>query len=363
MVIALRKRRSAVTLDLGSGGTRVCQLAAGRGDLLRLEQLPHDDDTLAVSDVSAGQFRRWLGQGRFCGDHVSLVLSPPEVHFFPLRLPAQALQQPAERVEQALKWEVAQQSRSSPDQFELRYWTLPEGRGPSANVMAVVLPTPAAQRLCDQVERDGLSLRRVDVAPCALVRLARRLWTPAEHDVWGVLDLGLRQATLTVVVGTTPTYVRPVSVSAHQWTQRIASTFDVAYPVAEQIKREHGVGTHAGADETPAPPDAQGEDLARVCGAVLRDDLRALAQECARCFAYVLQGYPDHEPRQLFLAGGGGRLNGLPEALSQSLDMPVRPLDNRGTEGLSWAEPLTEVRVEPQTALVVGAALLDLEAS
>ncbi len=371
MLSVLTAKRSAVTFDIGAAGIRACQLQPRAGapavrDLLRVDRgLPEDpDETPAPPALDAPTLARLVGQGRFAGQDVALLISPPEVQFIPLKVPEPALRQSPERVQQALKWEVAQESRRAAHELEVRYWRLPPGPGQQSNVMAVLLPTAAALSWCDQLRNQRLSLSRIDVTPAALVRLAQQFWTPQPTDLWGVLDLGLRQSTLTVVVGQTPTYIRLLTVCAHQWTRQIARTFEISYSAAEQLKREHGVRPTG----QPAPSASDGrirsraDDVTGALSSVLRDSLRALAQEVTRCFSYMLHSYPEQSLQRLLLAGGAAQLRGLPELLRAELDIPVDLLASDPVAGApAWERPLAGTRVTPQSAAVIGAGLLDLE--
>lgn len=365
-------RRSAITFDLGAAGIRVCQLRQRGGeptlcDALQLEgMVSGEGEQPAAPAVDPAQLDRLIGRGSFAGRELTLVLSPPEVEFFPLRLPAQALAQTPDRIERALKWEVAQESRNSAEELEVRYWSLPVGRAGQNNVMAVVMPCQVALRWCSRLGSHGLTLRRIDVSPCALVRLSCRLWTPTEQDLWGVLDLGLRHSTLTVVVGTVPTYIRSLSVCAHHWTQQLAAAFEVSYPVAEQLKREHGVrATERGLRaSSPGGNLLQATDLPSALSSVLRKLLQRLAKEVGRCFSYVMQSYPDLSVRRLVLAGGGAGLGGLPAVFEAGLGVPVSTLaSGKGDQPPQWDHPLPNLRLEPLAAAALGGALCDLEAS
>lgn len=372
MVAWLCARRSAITFDLGAAGVRAMQLRR-HGQRLALRDALEFERTLtsapeqpAAPAVDFAQLGRMLGQAHFAGREVALLLSPPDVQFLPIRLPPQALTQAPERIEQALKWEVAQQSRHSTENIELRYWILPSGAGQQANVMAVVAAGELVLRWCDLLQQQGLTPRRMDVSPCALVRLGCCLWPPAEGDLWGVLDLGLRHSTLTVVVGRVPTYIRSLSVCAHHWTQKLSEAFEVPYATAERLKHEQSVQpTERGV--RPAAEGAnplQAEDLSGAFSGVLRDSLRALAQEVARCFSYVMHGFPETSVKRLLLAGGGARLAGLPAVLEAELDIPVSALAANDRSGSSAPEnPIGGIRVTPQAATALGGALLDLESS
>ena len=320
----------------------------------------------APPTVDPALLSRLIGQGRFVGRDVVLVLSPPEVQFYPLHLPDQAMAQPPQRIEQALKWEVAQESRSAAEDLEVRFWKLPRGRGQQANVMAVVMPAKTALQWCELLQRQHLTIRRIDVSPCALVRLARRMWTPADNDLWGVLDLGLRHSTLTVVVGEVPTYIRSISASAHQWTRQLAAAFEVGYPVAEQIKRAHTLQpTERGLRTAGSGRNLQqASDMSSAFSSVLREPLHALAQDVGRCFSYVMQSYPDHSAKRLLLAGGGADLGGLPALLEAELGLAVTPLANGGGDNAPpWEHILRDVRLGPRAAAAFGSAILDMEAA
>jgi Tfp pilus assembly PilM family ATPase len=363
----LHAKTSGVTFDFGAAGIRACQFRQ-RGsapricDTLRFTlRTPETDTAPAAPQVDPTQVARLIGQGCFQGRDVTVVLSAPEVQFFPLRLPNQMLAQSPGRIQEALKWEIGQQARAAGEELEVRYWLLPHGHGQQPNVLAAALPTTRAVEWFDALARENLVLRRIDVSPCALVQLGCRLWTPGEHELWGVLDLGLRHSTLTVVVGRIPTYIRALSVCAHQWTQRIASAFEVTLPVAEQLKREHAPHREQRA-QTASESTARG-DLAGALTGILHEGLHALAQEVGRCFSYVMQAYPEHGVRGLMLAGGGADLGGLRETLADELGISVVPLTTTGDPQPTWQQPLPDSEVVPAAAAAFGGALLDLEAA
>lgn len=369
MVSWLRTRRSAITFDLGATGTRACQVHGRDGqfrlcDSLQLERLPSElIDRNAAPTVDPLKLDRLIGQGNFSGREVGLVLSPPDIQFFPLRLPDQALGQPADRVQQALRFEVAQESRKPAEDLEVRYWLLPRGRGQHANVMAVVISTSQALGWYDVFARHRLQLCRIDASPCALVRLAQLTWTPGDTDLWGVLDLGLRHSTLTIVVGTVPTYIRSLSIVAPQWTEQLAAALEVTYPVAEQLKREHSVQhTERGVRTTSSGASlSRATDFSSALSSVLRGSLQTLSQEIGRCFSYVMQSFPDISVKRLLLAGGGASFAGLPAVLEAHLGIPVAPITSL-TEPDTTDQPRGDLRCEPNAATSFGGALLDLEA-
>jgi Tfp pilus assembly PilM family ATPase len=381
MLTYVRSRKSAITFDVGTAGIRAYQVTA-RGthltsrDSLQLELLPspaQPDQPPPPPDYA--RLARLVGQASFVGNEIALVLSPPDVRFCALRLPKKALAQPPKRVRQALAWEVAREMRTDATELEVRYWELPPGHQQGLNVMAVALPIEQALVWHELFARDHLYLRRIEVSPCALVHLACRMHTPAENELWGILDLGYRRTTLTVVLGKVPAYIRSLPISSDLWTRRLAEGFEVAHAGAEQIKRTHGIWpAERGIRRTQSDQallDAQ--DTASAVFALLREPVDDLVEQINRCFAYVLRNFSDVNATRLLLAGGGANLRGLADYLEVQLDVSVAllasqaepPLAQPGPEHTQpsrrWERPLPETIVQPEAATALGGALLDLE--
>lgn len=364
-----RTTRSAITCDIGAAGARACQVqrsgaALGLYDSLAQAVPPEPEQGGPPAPrIDPALIESLIARGRFAGRDLALVLSPPEVQFFPMSLPPQALAQPAERVQQALRWEIQQESRKSVENLEVRYWALPQLRRQHANVMAVVLPTDAALGWCNQLAEHGLRLRHIDVSPRALAHLVRCLWTPGAHDLWGVLDLGLRRTVLTLAIGATPTYIRVLNANTQAWLRQLATAFEVSTSVAASLLQQHGFsesprGWRAG------PGGANlldGADLPAAMASVLRENLLGLTDELSRCFSYMLQSYPEVSAQRLYLAGGGANWRGLAEALSAALSLQVEVLARTAALAHPPAER-AELMFEAPSAAALGGALLELEA-
>lgn len=386
MFARLRSRNSAITFDVGASGVRAFQAAARgprieRRDSMHLTLLPTQraaDAKPTPPDYS--RLSRLVGQGNFDGRDVALVLSPPDVRFCTLRMPRKALDQPEQKVRETLAWEVAREMRAEAHELEVRHWPLPPGHHQGLNVMAVALPIERALGWHALFAAQNLRLRRIDVSPCAIVHLARRIAAPGAKDVWGVLDLGFHSTTLTVVLGDTPVYIRALNASADRWTQKLAEAFEVSPAGAEQLKRKYGIVL---GERGVRMPDSAVEpaglmnapDIPGVVFNLLRESLNDLIHEVSRCLAYVLQNFSDANATCLYLAGGGANLPGLAEYLGLQLDMQVRLLTNLDPRALEsedsnppanardtdWTRPLGGTPVRPEAASVIGGALLDLE--
>ena len=92
MLKALGKS-SVIAVDVGAAGIRACQLRRRNGRLQLWERLGHERTELAeeveanLPQLDCAWLGRFIGRGNFRGRDMALVLSPPEVQFYPMRLP------------------------------------------------------------------------------------------------------------------------------------------------------------------------------------------------------------------------------------------------------------------------------------
>lgn len=362
MIGSFGRRASAITLDVGCASVQAVQLARCRGATVIAEQLnvdlrPHE--ALAVPEagleLDASRVARLLARGRFRGREVTFSLAPPNVAFQPLRLADRVLSRPPDEVAEAVRFEVAREMRKAPEELEVRYWKLPSA---SPNVMAVAMSSARAAQWFADFEQQGLTLRGLQPAPCALVEAALRQFTPGPTDGWGILDLGFHRSLLTVVVCRTPIYVRSIHVCGGAMTRLLAEAFDMSFVEAERLKCTSGI---LPADESAPPvpsgaPDAEARELPWIVLGLLRRPLDELAKEIVTCFSYAMQNLPELSVQRLLLAGGGANLRGLPGFLETQLGVQVEVL------GPGQSEEPNSIPFSPSSAAAIGGALLDLEA-
>lgn len=354
MLMLTRARTSAVVFDTGAAGLRAVQVEQRRGALRLIDRLCVEAP--ATQDLDPARLGRLLEQGDFQGDDVALCLSSRQFSFHVLRIPEKALEQPTEQVEELVALETARETRTDPAEWETRWWRLATRGGP--NVAVIAVKRAFLLQWDERFQAMGLTLRRVEVAPWGLVRLAARQTVPDPQDAWGVLDLGHTHTTLTVVVGQTPSYVRALRLSGAALSQRLAQAYQLDPVEAQELKHAHGI--QAGDGGAVADPQSALQNAAQLPLMnfnLLRESLDALVRETAACFSFALQGDGELQVRRLVLAGGGARLSGLRDWLELQLGLPIVEL---ATDGAPWELPVHGA-VQPEEASAVGAALLDLE--
>lgn len=364
-----RKTHSAIVCDPGGSAIRAVQLCRKSGaialhDSLALD-VPHDSAAAGESKAVAENITRAMNQGAFAGREMALVLSPPDVRFTSLKVAESVLSQPTDRLHAALAFEMAREVRAEPADLEVRYWRLPPGHQQELNIMAVSVGASRATDWFTQLRRSRVSLSHIDVSPCAAVRLATQFWTPGKRDIWGILDLGRFQTTLTVVLDQTPTYIRSLAVSSEHWTKLLTDAFDVSPEEGERIKRASGIAASNTidpvADASPLAGDAD-DGAGPVVFRLLRESMDTLVRDIDLCFSYVAQSYADVNVARLLLVGGAAELRGLDEYLGLHLSVPVQRLCTSNSD-VTWERPLQVPPFGCASAVAMGAALLNLEAA
>ncbi|MBU0641578.1 MAG: pilus assembly protein PilM [Planctomycetes bacterium] len=347
---------SSIALDAGPASIALCQLTRKRGSLgfhrwgaledpLRERTAGEQLDRLPLERAT-----RLVEQTGFRGHQVSIALKPPDAFFQAAKIPDSMRGAPRPQWLTMLRFEAARDAQCDPEELEVDFWRLPPGNRSGANVMITAVHRPVIARWCEALRAMGLTLRQVDVAPCALLRAAWHTGLPRVRPgadakpeqrqvLWGVLDIGFSGALLAVALNSHCVYVRPLMTGGDALSLALVDALEVDYAVAETLKRQY-----TGPRPTPAraegqPPSDSIETLPpavanhaldgvdQALHAVLRARIRHLATEIERAFAYPMENYPDATPTAIYLCGGGARLGGLPEALHRLLGVEVALLD------------------------------------
>lgn len=279
-------------------------------------------DSQQQQDLSARRLARMITQGAFHGRDAVLGLKPPDVSLFPIALPDALLAAPPEEMATALRFEAARQTQSDPNELVVDGWPLPAAGRTEHNYMIAAARTDIVRRHADLCESVGLDLLRIDVTPGALLRAAWRNKRFGDDVIWGVLDIGFSNTVLALAIGKHCVFIRSARTTGNTFTAALADALKVDYGEAERLKRSVRL-PRDDADRTSAPDQQQD----KLLWSILRPSIKSLAREVERAFAYAMESYPDRNPSELFLAGGGARLHGLPASLKKILGIEVDLLD------------------------------------
>lgn len=341
-------QHSVIMVSPCTTALRVCQVnGLGRGggivDLLELPRSADESEAPLMADLDP-----ILMRGQFLGQQVGLLLDAPMVEFQELRVPTNLLKRPPEEVQSALAWELGRDARLDGNALEVRYWHLPPGHSEGHNVMTVAVPRVTTESVLEAVDNSHYELSFVTVEPLALAACAQASQLElGSSESWGILDLGAKRATLTVMAGSTPIYVRTLGEGVHRWAERVGRAFRVEGRAARSLLAEHGVLSAERHDaEVGAASDSDGAyggastavmsgvRIADIAIGALGSTLDELAQQVGVCFTYVAGNFPQFEAKRILLAGGGAQTPGVAAHLQERLGVSVTPLVDALPDGL-----------------------------
>ncbi|MFN2415001.1 MAG: pilus assembly protein PilM, partial [Pyrinomonadaceae bacterium] len=176
-------------------------------------------------------------------------------------------------------------------------------------------------------------------------------YKPADSLVVALLNVGASTMNINILRGVRSVFTRDVSVGGNQYTSLLQKELGLTYEQAEAVKRGGAPPAHV------QEGDIQG---------ALESVSDMLALEISKTFDFYRATADDNDGsvQKILISGGGSKLKGLPEFLSDRFEMPVERLD-----------PFREIRVDarrfdpeymrevvPEMAVAVGLALRGVDA-
>lgn len=323
-----RTTTSAVAVELGACSVRGIQLQKCAGEW-RIHHWLNFESEPATAQHPEPDYRSVIrnafGPGTFSGRSARLVLSPPDVEYRLLEVPATVLDRSQAEIRTALQFELDRQMPWPVADSEIAAWAVQAGATSSANAMVVASRSSAVKKYLDILESEGVECVHADILPNAMTAL-RLAGGEAEapRTVWGILDLGFRACRLYLLHESRLVYARVLRGGGRELTETLARAMHVEFRIAEQYKRIYGLRqTDRGFRSLVGGMSRISEDaLPSVLYAILRPALETLAGEIERSCRFVLGRLAGAAVSQICLLGAGARLQGLPEILSARVGVP-----------------------------------------
>lgn len=324
-----RSRMSAIALDFGACSLRGVQLR--REDRswcvhhwLNLETDPRSAEPEPLD--YAARMQGSLGPGGFSQHKTRMLIGPPDVEYKMLELPPAVLNQSSEGLRTTLEYELEGQLPWQLEESELATWPIHPKAETRTNAMIVSAHRASIQRHLDVLDELKLECVSAEILPTATASLASSIpGQEGELPLWGVLDIGFRSCRLYLMHGARPVYARVVQGGGRQLTERLAEALHVDFHVAEQYKRIYGIQkTSRGFRSVVGGLSRLSEQaLPGVLYAILRDKLEELCVDVERSCRFALGKVKGSVAGPILLVGGGARLKGLHEVLSDYLGIQV----------------------------------------
>jgi type IV pilus assembly protein PilM len=342
-----------VTVDLGTSTLKVGEFGITRGGNLTLLRFgiaelgldPNKEEERAKF-ITPTLSKLFKDQG-INPKEVLLSISGQSVFMRFVKLPPV---DPAQ-VEQVVSFEAQQNVPFPINEVTWDYQMMPNrGGGTEAEAVIVATKKDVIEAEIEAVERVGVTIKQVDIAPFALLNAFRYSETQTDECAL-IIDIGARSTNL-VFVEKSSFWIRNCPIAGNQISQSICNELQEPFTAAETLKKGKGFVSLGGVYADPDDPDA-----ARI-SKLIRSTMTRLHVDINRSIAYyrtTLNGAP---PKRVYLTGGSSQLPYLDLFIADKLSLPVayfNPLRN-----VSLGNSLNTAQLQENncyTAELVGLAL------
>jgi type IV pilus assembly protein PilM len=321
-----------VAVDLGTSTIKFGEFSVGRGGTLALLRFgvaelgldPNKEEDRArfITPTLAKLFK----EHRIKGREVLLSISGQSVFMRFVKLPPV---DPAQ-VGQVVAFEAQQNVPFPINEVTWDYQMMPNRAAGSSEAESVIvaMKKELLEAEVSAVERAGVRIKRVDVAPFALFN-AFRYSEPPSDDCALIIDMGARSTNLIFVEKTT-FWIRNIPIAGNQVSQSICNEMQEPFASAETLKKGKGFVSLGGVYADPEDADA-----ARI-SKLIRSTMTRLHVDINRSIAFYRTSLNGAAPKKVFLTGGSSQLPYLDLFIADKLSLPV-----------SYLNPLRNVSLAP----------------
>ena len=342
-----------ITVDLGTSTIKFAEFGVGRGGVLTLLRFgvselgldPNKEEDRAkfITPTLSKLFK----DNGIKGGEIYLSISGQSVFMRFVKLPPV---DPAQ-VEQVVTFEAQQNVPFPINDVTWDYQMMPNrGSGNEAEAVIVAIKKEVIEAEVEAVERAGVKIKQVDVAPFALLNAFR--YSEAQTDECSlIIDMGARSTNL-VFVEKSSFWIRNIPIAGNQITQSICNELQEPYRAAETLKIGKGFVSLGGVYADPDDADA-----ARI-SKLIRATMTRLHIDINRSIAFYRTTLGGGAPKRVFLTGGSSQLPYLDLFIADKLNLPVAYFNPLRNVSIGKAVNTTVLQQSHcYTAEVVGLAL------
>jgi type IV pilus assembly protein PilM len=344
--------RGLVGLDIGSSSVKAVELAGKPGALslvnLGFEGLQPDTvvdgQIMELNDVS-GVISGLFASHQFKTDRVAAGVSGSSVIVKNIIVP----QMTREELEESIDWHAEEHIPFEISDVSLDYQVVGSGAD-SLHVLMAACKRDFVANLKQAIQLAGKQPAVIDVDAFALQNCYEVNYEPSDNLAVALLNVGASTMNINILRGVRSVFTRDVSVGGNQYTALLQKELGLTYEQAEAVKRG-----------AAAPGGFEGVDIDGALETV--SDMLAL--EISKTFDfYRATADDDGSVQKILISGGGSKLRGLPEYLSNRFEIPVERLDPFRRIGFDARrfDPDYMREVVPEMAVAVGLALRGVDA-
>jgi type IV pilus assembly protein PilM len=345
--------KGLVGLDIGSSSIKAVELQGKPGSLmlvnLGFEGLQPDTvvdgqimELNDVSSVISGVFSKH----QFKTDRVAAGVSGSSVIVKNIIVP----QMTREELEESIDWHAEEHIPFEISDVSLDYQVVGSGAD-SLHVLMAACKRDFVANLKQAIQLAGKHPSVIDVNAFALQNCYEVNYQPPDGLAVALLNIGASTMNINILRGVRSVFTRDVSVGGNQYTSLLQKELGLTYEQAEAVKRG-GV----------PPTQVEEADIEGAMESV--SDMLAL--EISKTFDFYRATAEDGDGsvQKILISGGGSKLKGLPEFLSNRFEIPVERLDpfRQIKVDARRFDPDYMREVVPEMAVAVGLALRGVDA-
>ena len=346
-------KKNLVGLDIGSSSVKAVELQGKMGSLqlasLGYETLQPDTvvdgQIMELNDVSnaiAGLF----SAHQIKTDRVAAGVSGSSVIVKNIIVP----QMSEGELEESIDWHAEEHIPFDIADVSLDYQIVGSGSD-SLHVLMAACKRDFIANIKQAIQLAGKQPAIIDVDAFALQNCYEVNYEPRADQTVALLNVGAATMNINILKGVQSVFTRDVSVGGNQYTSLLQKELGLTFEQAEAVKR------------TGKAPE--GTDSGEL-DAILETVSDMLALEISKTFDFYRATADDNDGsvQKILISGGGSKLKGLPEFLSNRFEMPVERLDpfRKIKVDARRFDPEYMREVVPEMAVAVGLALRGVDA-
>jgi type IV pilus assembly protein PilM len=347
------KKKSVAGLDVGSSSIKAVELDGKMNSLnlvsVGFENLPGDtvvDGQIMELNTVSEAIQNICNNYQIKASQVVTGVSGHSVIIKNIVLPPMS----RDELEESIDWHAEEHIPYDLADVTLDYHVTQE----DANATHVLIAACKRERIDNIKQAIQLSGKQpvvIDVDTFALQNCYEVNYQPGVNDVVTLLNIGASTMNINIVKGNRSLFTRDITVGGSQFTDVLQRSLGISFQQAEAVKR--GVADAANVEEKAIEP-------------LMNNVMEMVTMEIQKTFDFYRATADDGgvTVQKILLSGGGSKLEGLAQQLSQSLELPVEILD-----------PFRQIKVDarkfdpdylseimPEMAVAVGLALRGVEA-
>jgi type IV pilus assembly protein PilM len=343
------KKKSVAGLDIGSSSVKMVELGGNLTNLnlvsLGFENLPADtiiDGQIMELNVVSDVIQNVCTNHQVSAERVVTGVSGHSVILKNIVLPSMN----REELEESIDWHAEEHIPYDLADVSLDYQVTAETPD-STMVMIAACKRERIDNIKQAIQLAGKTPVVIDVDTFALQNCYEINYRPSENDVVTLLNIGASTMNVNIVKGTRSLFTRDITVGGSQFTDVLQRSLGLNFQQAEAVKRGV-VDAASGIEEKSIEP-------------LMNNVTEIVAMEIQKTFDFYRATTEDNETvvQKILISGGGSKLVGLAQELSQRLELPVEILDpfrNIKVDNKKF-DPEYLSEIVPEMAVAVGLAI------